>query len=197
MSFYINTVTVMFVLCIVFTPFEPDATPPSVSNFITLSAADYWAMIFEYEEIRLEDKLNFKTCYITGCICTHCQICFVSSNSHTLELTSLCCNGRRSTSVICNAQQLQQWLDCPFLDVVPPWSMQSSSATTIIRLSSTVPCIMIFGCVSWRQTWPNHDNLHCSTVDNKSSWHPARTLTCCHTYSFVLCSLYDMPSILL
>ena len=43
----------------------------------------------------------------------------------------------------------------------------------------------IFGSVSWRQTWPNHDNLRRFTVDRKSSWHPATTLTCCHTYSFV------------
>ena len=65
------------------------------------------------------------------------------------------------------------------------------------RLPSTVPCSMIFGSVSWRQAWPNHDSLRLLTTDSKSSWQMARTLTCCHTYSFVLCSPYDMWSILL
>ena len=38
------------------------------------------------------------------------------------------------------------------------------------RLSSTVSQSMIFGNVSRRQTWPNRDNLRCTTVHNKSSW---------------------------
>ena len=49
----------------------------------------------------------------------------------------------------------------------------------------------------WRQTWPNHDNFRRVMVDSRGSWGPARILTFCQTYSFVLCSLYDMPSILL
>ena len=36
----------------------------------------------------------------------------------------------------------------------------------------------------------NHDNLRRLTVDNKASWYPARIMTGCHTYSFILCSLY-------
>ena len=32
------------------------------------------------------------------------------------------------------------------------------------RLPSTEPCSMIFGSISWRQTWPNHDNLWRSTA---------------------------------
>ena len=39
---------------------------------------------------------------------------------------------------------------------------------------------MIFGSVSYRQTWRNHDNLLRLTVDSKNSWHLARTLACCH-----------------
>ena len=48
---------------------------------------------------------------------------------------------------------------------------------------------MIFGSVSWRQTWPNHDNLRRLTVDSRNSRSPARIMTCCKTYSFVLWSL--------
>ena len=62
------------------------------------------------------------------------------------------------------------------------------------RMPSTVLCGMMFGSILRRQTWPDHDNLLCLTVDNKSSWRAARTLTCWHKYSFVLCSLYDMLS---
>ena len=65
------------------------------------------------------------------------------------------------------------------------------------RLPLTEPCSMIFGSVSWRHTRPNHDNLRLLTIENRSFWGPARILTCCQTYSFVLCSLYDMPNILL
>ena len=32
-------------------------------------------------------------------------------------------------------------------------------------------------------------------VDNKSSWHPARILTCCNIHSFVLCYLCDTARI--
>ena len=42
------------------------------------------------------------------------------------------CNGRPSTSVICDAQRRQQWLACPFLDVVFPWFTRSYSPTTAI-----------------------------------------------------------------
>ena len=35
------------------------------------------------------------------------------------------------------------------------------------RLLSPVPCSMIFSSVSWRQTWPNHDNLRRLSDDNK------------------------------
>ena len=52
------------------------------------------------------------------------------------------------------------------------------------RLPSTVPCSMLFGSVSWGQTWPNHDNLFLTSD--------------CHTYlikhhpvAFVLKSLYS------
>ena len=65
------------------------------------------------------------------------------------------------------------------------------------RLPSTVPCSMIFSSISWWHTCQNHNNLLCLMVDSKSSWRPARILTGCHTCSFVLCPLYDMPGILL
>ena len=35
------------------------------------------------------------------------------------------------------------------------------------RLLSTVPCSMIFGSVSWRQTWPNHNSLRRLMVDSE------------------------------
>ena len=38
------------------------------------------------------------------------------------------CNGRPSTSDVCDSQQRGQWLACPFLDVVFPWFARSSSA---------------------------------------------------------------------
>ena len=67
------------------------------------------------------------------------------------------------------------------------------------RLSSTVPSNMIFSSVSWRATWPNHDNLRRLTVNSKSFWCPAKILTCCHTYSFVLSirllSLHNIASL--
>ena len=65
------------------------------------------------------------------------------------------------------------------------------------RLPSTVPFSIIFSTVTWRQTWRYHDNLWRLTVDSNSSWRPARILACYHTYSFVLCSQYDMPCIIL
>ena len=49
--------------------------------------------------------------------------------------------------------------------------------------------LKIFGSVSRRQTWPSRDSL---MVDSKS-WRLARISICYHTYSFVLCSLCDMP----
>ena len=64
------------------------------------------------------------------------------------------------------------------------------------RLPSTVTGRMTSGNVSRQRAWPNSDNLRRLTVDNRSSWHPARILTCCRTYPFVLCSLYDMLSML-
>ena len=39
-------------------------------------------------------------------------------------------------------------------------------------LPSTFPCSMIFGSVSWRHTWPNHESLRRWTVDSESSWRP-------------------------
>ena len=60
-----------------------------------------------------------------------------------------------STSVVRDAQR---WRHNRFLDHVLPWFTRSSSATSW-RLPSTLPCSMIFCSVSWRQTWPNHDNL--------------------------------------
>ena len=44
---------------------------------------------------------------------------------------------------------LQQWLSCPFIDVVLPWYLQSASATTTIL---TVTSSMVFGSVSCWQT---------------------------------------------
>ena len=48
----------------------------------------------------------------------------------------------------------------------------------------TVLCSMIFGSLSWQQTWPSHDNLRRLVVNNKISYRPARTSDCCQTYSF-------------
>ena len=69
-----------------------------------------------------------------------------------------------------------------FLDVVLPWFTRFFSVTP----PSTIPWnIMIFGSVSWRQTWPKHvcrhGNLRRLTVNSKSLWRPARILTCCHS----------------
>ena len=49
------------------------------------------------------------------------------------------------------------------------------------RLSSTVPCSMVVSSVSWRQTWPNHDNLQairwwCQTL----SWRGQRLCLSIH-----------------
>ena len=38
-------------------------------------------------------------------------------------------------------------------------SLHDLSGLPMRRLPSTVPRSMIFGSVSWRQAWPNHDNL--------------------------------------
>ena len=65
------------------------------------------------------------------------------------------------------------------------------------RFPYTEPYSMIFGIVSWRQTWPNHDNWRRLAVDSSTSWGPVRILTCCQTYSFVLCYPYDILSIIL
>ena len=46
------------------------------------------------------------------------------------------------------------------------------------RLLSTVPCGMIFGSVSWRQTWSNHDSLRRLTVkapDVRQGYRPVAT----------------------
>ena len=103
----------------------------------------------------------------------------------------LCCDGCPLTSIICDAWQRQQWLSCPFFDVVLPRLTRSSSATTAIY----VPNSIIYSSVSWQQTWPNHDNLWYLTVDSRSSWRLARTLTCCHAYSvYVLCMICQASS---
>ena len=45
---------------------------------------------------------------------------------------------------------------------------------------------VFFFSVSWRQIWPNRDNLlRLSELGSKSSQPPTRTLTCCHVYSSV------------
>ena len=72
-------------------------------------------------------------------------------------------------------------------------SFHDLRARPLRRLPSTESCSIIFGSVSWRQTWPNHDNFRRLTVDSRSCWGPARILTCCQTYSFLSCSLYNMP----
>ena len=77
-----------------------------------------------------------------------------------------------------------------------PWYYSSvipSSATTYIYCSMKYE----FWQASWRQTWPNHDNLRRLTVGSETPWRTARILTCCHTYSSDFWSLCDMPSILL
>ena len=61
------------------------------------------------------------------------------------------------------------------------------------RLPSTVSSSVIFDSVSCRRTWPIRDNLRRSTFDNMNSSRPARSLTCSHTYSRVLCSQCNMP----
>ena len=65
------------------------------------------------------------------------------------------CNSRPSTYVACGAQKRRQWLVRQFHNIVPPWF----TCLPLRRLSSTVPCSLIFGNVSWRLTRPNHDNL--------------------------------------
>ena len=56
------------------------------------------------------------------------------------------------------------------------------------RIPSTVPWRTIFSSVTWRQTWPNHDNLQRFTVDRKKLLTSGEDIDCCHTYSFVVCS---------
>ena len=45
------------------------------------------------------------------------------------------------------------------------------------RPSSTVPASTVFSGPSCRQIWPNHDNLQRLTVDSKTYWLSASTLT--------------------
>ena len=87
-------------------------------------------------------------------------------------------------SVMRDAQRWWLRLACPALDVVLPWFYTVSSATPHIH-HFLVVC-MIFGSVSWRQTWPNSDSLQRLTINSKSSWCLVKILTCCHKYSFVL-----------
>ena len=63
---------------------------------------------------------------------------------------------------------------------------------------STVPN-RIFGSISCRKIWQSYDNLRRFSVDvdNKKSWRLTRTFICRHIQSFVLCSWYETPSILL
>ena len=60
-----------------------------------------------------------------------------------------------------NAQQALSRLTSSLLDMSPFHDLRG---LFLRRLPSTVPCSMIFGSVSWRQTWPNLDNLRRLTV---------------------------------
>ena len=53
------------------------------------------------------------------------------------------------------------------------------------RLSSTVPCsmIMIFGSISWRQTWPNHNNLLTHYVSKAKLWIASIIVECLWRFS--------------
>ena len=59
-------------------------------------------------------------------------------------------------------------------------------------LPSRVPCVTVFAMVLCRVMWPNQESLHRFTVANKGSCFPAKEPTCCLTYSFVLCSVYEI-----
>ena len=115
------------------------------------------------------------------------------SNSHDAQASlryynrHLCCDWLLSSAMCSNDDNA--W---PVHSLM--LSLRDLRSLTLQWLPSTVPCCVIFGSVSWQQTWPNHDNLWHLTVDNKSWWHLVRKLNCCHTYSFVFCSLYDMVS---
>ena len=64
------------------------------------------------------------------------------------------CNGRPSTSDVCDAQQ-QQWLACPFFDVVPRWFTRCSYATTTLycTLYSTIfGNVTMVICKAWWYT---------------------------------------------
>ena len=67
----------------------------------------------------------------------------------------ICCNDCPSTSVIRDAQQWRHRLTCPFLEV----AFQDLRGFPLRRLPPTVSRSMIYGSVSWQQTWPNHDSV--------------------------------------
>ena len=60
-----------------------------------------------------------------------------------------------------------------------------------------VPWMMFLAMVLCRVMCPNKGSLRCLTVSNKGSCIPARESTCCLTYSFVLCSMYEIHRSLL
>ena len=108
--------------------------------------------------------------YVVVIYKTRCFVCCSFDRLTDWQLTNSCdlkaslgclhCDGCSLTSIICDVQQWLHWLACPFFNVVLPWFMQSTSATTTIHCS----CRMIFGNVSWRQTWLNHYSLRRLTV---------------------------------
>ena len=61
------------------------------------------------------------------------------------------------------------------------FSLHDLRSLHLRRIQSIVPCSMIFDSVSRRQIWPNHVYLQRLTVYIKSTWCPARILTCRNT----------------
>ena len=57
-------------------------------------------------------------------------------------------------------------------DLWPPvhsltWSFHDLRGLRLRQLPFTLPWSMIFGSISWRQTWPKYDSLRRLTVDSK------------------------------
>jgi len=66
-----------------------------------------------------------------------------------------------------------------------------------LRAPATVPCMMVLERLSCRVVWPNHASLRLLTVVSSRSCGPTRSSTLFNTNSLVLCSLQDIPNILL
>ena len=86
----------------------------------------------------------------------------------------ICCDDCPSTCVIRDAQQWRHRQSILFHSLM--LSFHNLRGLPLRSLRPAVPCSrpMIFGSVSWRQSWPNHDSLRRLTVDIKSSWRPVK-----------------------